>query len=104
MGKKEIGFKGQIEKSKAVAYLEKVLEGLKAGTWYVQHGDEYVTLQPANTVYLEVSAAQKKGKEKFMLEMSWYKDMPEEMETDLTITTTKPEIKEPDSTQEPAMQ
>jgi amphi-Trp domain-containing protein len=94
MGKKEVGFKGRVEPQKAIEYLEKILEGLKSGTWYVQHGDEYVSLQPSEMINMEFSASQKKEKEKFSLELSWYSMAQDNGGSELNITTSKPEIEE----------
>ena len=91
MGKKEISYKGKVEYQKAIEYLEELVKGLKSGEVYLQDGEEFVELSPAKVVQIEASASQKKEKEKFSLELSWYLNEPEGGDIGLKISTSKPE-------------
>ncbi len=62
----------QIQKiDEAIAYLEGLLKGFKAGTIVVRQGEEEVVMNPPAQVAVEISAKKKKEKEKFCLELSW---------------------------------
>ena len=62
----------QIQKiDEAIAYLEGLLKGFKAGTIVVRQGEEEVVMNPPAQVAVEISAKKKKEKEKFSLELSW---------------------------------
>ncbi len=94
MSKKEISYKGRVEYEKAIEYLEELVKGLKSGTVYLQSEQEYIELSPGKTVMIEASASQKKDKEKFSLELSWYLTEADGEDIGLKISTTKPEIDE----------
>jgi amphi-Trp domain-containing protein len=92
MGKKGISFKARLDQGKVIAYLEQLLDGLKSGTVYVQQGNEYVALSPANPIKIAVSASQKEGKEKISFEMTWGKEEPIGEQPPLRISMSEPEI------------
>jgi amphi-Trp domain-containing protein len=100
MGKKEISYKGRVEYQKAIEYLEELVKGLKRGSVYLQNGEEEVQLHPAEIVHIEASASQKKEKEKFTLELSWYLTEPEINEVGLQISTSPPATAEDNKTEE----
>jgi amphi-Trp domain-containing protein len=92
VGKKEISYKGRVEPGLVVTYLEELLKGLRAGTLYVQSGDDYVSLKPTKIVDIEVEAVEKKEKAKFTLELSWETEPAGAEQAELKILSTEPKI------------
>src|SRR3989339_937583 len=90
MNKKSITSKCALSKDQAIAYLEALAASLKKNQICVEAGDEYVVLEAAENMELEVNAAQKKGKEKIMLELSWTQPMVLENEEQLKISSKVP--------------
>ena len=68
---KKIKVEGVMSLNQAVSYLEDVITSLKEGSIRVEAGEEAMTLTPQDLVDFEMGLAQKKGKEKFELEISW---------------------------------
>jgi amphi-Trp domain-containing protein len=86
----KIEVKQTLPYKEAVRYLEDLVASLKEGTIVVSREQEHVTLTPAETVGIELSAKTKKGKAKFSLELSW----AEECASGLSIGSTVPEVPE----------
>lgn len=86
MEKQKIEVKKNLEYTEAIAYMEALLQSLKAGTIVVQSGEDHITMTPAEHIGIKVEAKSKKGKQKFGLEISW----TEGSSTDLTITDKEP--------------
>jgi len=97
VSKKETSFKGRVEQTMAIAYLTELIAGMESGRVYVQNGNEYVELESADMVDMEIEATQKKGKSKFKLELSWSKEEATDVESSLKISTEKPEVAEPET-------
>lgn len=96
MGKQELTVKGTMDLHRAVSYLEDLVASIKAGTVFVQQGDKVIALKPKKVVDVEVEVSQKKGKEKFVLELTWRTEEVEEAPThDLKITSVEPPQREP---------
>jgi amphi-Trp domain-containing protein len=87
MEKQKIGVKMSLPFADAASYLEDLLKSFKAGRIVVQKDDEFVTLTPPEQVMVEVEARDKKGKQKFSLELSWI----EGEEGNLKISDKEPE-------------
>ena len=87
MSKKEVKLKGVMDVNQVVTYLEDLANSLKEGKICVQQGEQFVTLCPDNMVDVEVKATAKKGKEKFEMELAWYREVPQEM----SISSDEPE-------------
>ena len=83
--KKKMRIDSVMELTKAITYLENLVESIKAGRVEVQTGDETITLNPAQVVEFEMELSRKKDKEKMSFEMSWKKDPRLDEETDLQI-------------------
>ena len=88
--KKEIGFEGRVELQKAIEYLEQLVAGLKEGKVVVEKGRDFLVLEPAEIVEIEVEAEQKKDEEKFSLELEWGRGWTASGEPDLRISTVEP--------------
>ncbi len=79
MSKKEAKLKGLMSIDQVVTYLEDLTTSLKEGKICVRQGEQFVTLCPDQMVDVEVKASAKKGKEKFEMELAWYREVPQEM-------------------------
>lgn len=74
-----------------VNYLDDIVNSLKQGKVVVQQGEEFVSLEPAENVFFEVEAKQKKGKEKISFELEWSKIQVEEVQEEgFAITSEEP--------------
>lgn len=72
--KRELKAELQMALPELIHYLEAIVDGLRQGRVYLEHGGEVVGLNPSGTVTLEVEAKQKKDKEKLTFEVSWKRD------------------------------
>ena len=73
MGKRELEFKAEMNRSQLVSYLRDLAASLEEGTICVEKGDDYVVMNPGDRVKVEIEAAEKKDKSKFALEITWRK-------------------------------
>lgn len=71
MGKKEIKLETSLPLEQAVDYLAALVSSLRQGRVVVEKGQDYLELTPAALVEVEIEAARKKDKEKFVLELTW---------------------------------
>lgn len=91
MGKQELTVKGTMDLHRAVSYLEDLVASIKAGAVFVQQGDKVIALKPKKVVDVEVEVSQKKGKEKFVLELTWRtEEVAETTKDDLKISSVEP--------------
>ncbi|MBF0480789.1 MAG: amphi-Trp domain-containing protein [Desulfovibrionaceae bacterium] len=70
MGSK-VKLEGVMELREAIARIEAMSEGMKAGEVKLADDKETLVLHPARVVAVEFKAGQKKDKEKISLEISW---------------------------------
>jgi amphi-Trp domain-containing protein len=96
MKKNEVKVKGTMDVKAVAAILEDMVRSFKEGTVCIESGKEFVTLKPAGNIDLEVEAAEKKGKQKLVIEMGWREPVPEPEaeETVFKISSKEPEIEE----------
>jgi len=64
---------GVMELREAIARIDAISAGLKAGEVTLNDDKETLVLHPARVVAVELKAGQKKDKEKISLEISWKK-------------------------------
>lgn len=89
--KKEVTVKGTMKPQGIATILEDLLDSFKKGKLVVQNGHEFVALQPSEQISLELEAAQKKGKEKLVIELSWEQRVePSLPESGFKITSEEP--------------
>lgn len=81
----KVEIEGAMDLNQAISYLEDVLNSMKEGVIRVETGDEMVMLRPSQAVDFEMSASQKKDKEKFSFKLSWKKPKDDIKEKDLKI-------------------
>lgn len=72
MEKNKISVTQQLAFADAVAYLEDLVQSLKAGRIVVEQGGEHVVLTTPEHVEVTVEAKAKKDRQKFALELEWY--------------------------------
>lgn len=66
-----ISFKSYLERDQVISYLEDLCQSLKSGKLYIKRGDKGVELSPADSIEMELEVAEKKGKQKLAIELSW---------------------------------
>jgi len=102
MGKKELEFKAVMSRDEVRGYLQDLLAGLNEGTICIQTGGEYIVLNPADLIKVEVEAKRKKDKSKFSLELSWSgEERPKGEAPALKISAVAPQPTEPEEDEEP---
>ncbi|MCG3138922.1 MAG: hypothetical protein HJJLKODD_02793 [Phycisphaerae bacterium] len=91
MSKKEVNIKGHVDLAQAIAYLEDLVISLKSGTICVQNCEDYVTLNPASGLEMEVEAKHKGEKESLTIVLNWQTQKEEtEKRMELRISSTQP--------------
>lgn len=87
----EIKVKQEVDRARAVEYLEDVVKSLKSGELCIAHGDESAVLTPADTVRVEVKAKSKSDKESITIKIAWHleeqADEEDEQEGALSISS-----------------
>ena len=87
MNKDKVEMKKTMAFAEAADYLAELHKHFKQGKIVIVQGEDHVVMTPPDHVTVEIEAKQKKGKQKFSLEVSWV----ESEAGDLTITDTEPE-------------
>lgn len=80
MSKKEVKLKGVMSIDEVATNLEDMAKSLKDGKICVRQDEQFVTLCTDQMVDVEVKAAAKKGGEKLEMELSWRREVPQEMD------------------------
>ena len=93
----EVSVKAHMELGKVVEYLEALIASLKEGTVYVEQGNNVIALVPADSMDVEIEATEKKGKQKFSMELAWRKNAVKPEDMGLKISAIKPESAELES-------
>ncbi len=61
----------------AISYFEAIIASLKRGSVTITQAGKTLTLNPAQTMKIEVTAERKKDKEEIAIEMKWKTKVPE---------------------------
>jgi amphi-Trp domain-containing protein len=69
--KGKIKFESVMQRSEAVTYFGALVDGLRQGQLQFRHGEENLSLAPAQQVVVEVKASRKGDKEKVAFELEW---------------------------------
>jgi amphi-Trp domain-containing protein len=69
--KGKIKFESVMQRSEAATYFGALVEGLRLGQLQFRHGEENLSLAPAQQVVVEVKASRKGDKEKVAFELEW---------------------------------
>lgn len=70
-GKGKIRFEAVMQRSEAAIYFGALVDGLRQGQLQFRHGEENLSLAPAQQVVVEVKASRKGDKEKVAFELEW---------------------------------
>jgi len=96
MSKHEIEFKTLVDKDEAIAYLEKLVQCLKAGKVVIERGGNFISISPEEKISFELECSQKKDKEKISFELSWNPTPPDpDPEDRLNISFNEPDLEGP---------
>jgi amphi-Trp domain-containing protein len=97
MKKNEVKVKRKMDAEAVGALLSDLVNSFKQGTVCIQEGPAFVTLKPAGEIEMEIGAAEKKGKAKIEIELSWKEAAPvsEDDEAAVRITSEEPEFTAP---------
>ena len=90
----EVSVKAHMELGKVIEYLEALISSLKEGTVYVEQDANVIALVPADSIDVEIEAAEKKGKQKFSMELGWRRNAQSSQDLSLKISSSRPEIAE----------
>ena len=98
--KEEVKVKRMVSNEVTAKLLRDLANSFEKGRVCVQGGEEFVSLEPAKHVNMELEAScSKKGKEKLSIELAW-KQFTEEGEKaqELVISDEEPEVEETSET------
>lgn len=94
--KSEVKIKRTMEAEALADVLDDLVKSFREGTVCVEKGEEFVTLNPGGRIEMEMEAGQKKGKQKFSMELNWRQvDVQEEEAADFKISSQEPEMTAP---------
>ncbi|MFH1136381.1 MAG: amphi-Trp domain-containing protein [Pseudomonadota bacterium] len=98
--KKGIMIKTTMSPAAVVGLLEEISHSLSAGKICVESGADFVVLEPAADIEVEIGASVRKNKQKLTLDLSW-KEAPrvEAAQSSFRISSRTPEV-EPDVVEE----
>jgi amphi-Trp domain-containing protein len=71
MNNSEIKLKNNLDRDRAVSYLQDIVNSLKAGTINVEQAEQSLSFEVPPAVAVEIKAKQKEDKESITLKMSW---------------------------------
>ncbi|HTV17023.1 MAG TPA: amphi-Trp domain-containing protein [Polyangiaceae bacterium] len=70
-GKGKIKFESVMQRTEAATYFGALVDGLRHGQLMFRHGEQHLSLAPAQQVVVEVRASRKGDKEKVAFELEW---------------------------------
>ncbi len=95
--KKEMKIKKEMTVETVNEVLQDLVSSFKKGTVCIQEGERFVTLKPGGSIEFEMEAAEKKGKQKLDISLTWRETVPEEKEErTFRISCEEPKIETPD--------
>ncbi len=83
--RKDLKVEGAVELPHVVAYLEQLVQALKAGTVRVRQGDEEIVLGPRGVVGFALAASEKGQRQNLSLELTWRKVRAPDEDLELRI-------------------
>ncbi|MBD3237024.1 MAG: amphi-Trp domain-containing protein [Candidatus Eisenbacteria bacterium] len=89
----KVSVKQELSIEKAAEYLSQLSDSLKERKIVVAQGEEFVTLNPPDTVHVKVSAKTKEHKQEFSMELVWAPGDSEEQPV-LRIGSEEPHAQE----------
>ena len=71
--------------------LSDMVNSFREGKVVIQKGSSFVTLKPVGQIEVELKAAEKKGKQKIEIQLSWKEEnLPEQTEDEFRISGVEP--------------
>lgn len=91
MKKNEVTVKCKLEADAVANLLSDMVKSFREGKVVIQKGDSFVTLKPVGQIEMELEAAEKKGKQKIEIQLSWKEEIPlEQAEGEIRISGDEP--------------
>ena len=85
--------KSSVDKSELCKILRDLADSIELGKVVLEKEDSFVSFEPSNDLTLKVEAEQKKDREKFSLDVTWYKPIKKQKLL-LKISSTEPQVQE----------
>jgi amphi-Trp domain-containing protein len=91
MKKNEVTVKCKLEADAVADLLSDMVNSLRDGKVVIQKGSSFVALKPVGLIELELEAAEKKGKQKIEIHLSWKEELLlEQKEDEFRISGDEP--------------
>jgi len=91
MKKNEVTVKCKMDTEAVVNMLSDMVNNFREGKIVIQKGDSFVTLKPVGQIEVEMEAAEKKGKQRIEILLSWKEaDISAQNEDELRISGDEP--------------
>ena len=87
MSKQKMKAEGTVEMAEVIGYLEDILNGLKSGQMFIEHGGDQIVLTPGSAAEVEIEAKQKEGKQELSFEFEWKRNVFIGRKLDLKISS-----------------
>lgn len=71
MKKQELSIKHELSAEETVNLFNEIAKSISEGTISIEYGEKQITLKPGCCFDVSIEAAQKKGKQKLNIELSW---------------------------------
>lgn len=96
MSKKELKVKLELSLEQAVQHLEKLVNSLKEKKVVITKEDQYIVLEPMETLKLKLNAKEEKNGQVLKIEINWSNIQPvdESAGTVFSISSNEPVVKE----------
>jgi len=82
MKKNEVNVKCKMEADAVANLLSDMVNSFREGKVVIQKGSSFVTLKPVGRIEVELEAAEKKGKQKIEIQLSWKEEILLELKED----------------------
>ena len=95
MKKNEVNVKCKMETEAVANLLSDMVNSFREGKVVIQKGSSFVTLKPVGQIEVELEAAEKKGKQKIEIHLSWKEEiLLEQKEDEFRISGDEPCLEE----------
>lgn len=95
MKKNEVNVKCKMETVAVANLLSDMVNSFREGKVVIQKGSSFVTLKPVGQIEVELEAAEKKGKQKIEIHLSWKEEiLLEQKEDEFRISSDEPCLEE----------
>ena len=95
MKKNEVNVKCKMETEAVANLLSDMVKSFREGKVVIQKGSSFVTLKPVGQIEVELEAAEKKGKQKIEIHLSWKEEiLLEQKEDEFRISGDEPCLEE----------